>query len=265
MRAAHAKWYPRRSVTCKLRPASLIVLAALAFAAPRAAGAGPAEEKKAAKLFDQAESEYQAGRFREAIALLLEAQRLAPDAVLHYNLARAYEGLGELDNALASYRAYLQADPSTKDRGAVEARIKTLEQLKADREAPPPKEPGPEPPPKDQPPPEPASPSVAPWVIAGIGALGLGAGGVLGAFSLSRSNEAEEPETSGERVVDLTDEATTFATAANVTFGVSGAVLAAGVIWGIVDVVTLGDAPEAGASTTWLDIAPGGVVVRGVF
>ncbi|MBL9025906.1 MAG: tetratricopeptide repeat protein [Myxococcales bacterium] len=211
----------------------------------RVALAGPSDEAKAGQLFDKAEAEYQAGHFREAIDLLLEAQRLAPDAVLHYNLARAYEGLGELDPALASYRAYLEADPKTKDRGAVEARIKTLEQLKADRSAPKPAPPGP---PADRPPPPPAEPDSAspvPWVIAGIGALGLGAAGVLGGLSLSKSNEAEEPATSGEDAARLTDEAQTFATGANVTFGVAGAILAAGLVWGIVDVATLGSDPDS--------------------
>ncbi len=226
-------------------PLVVVALALSLLVVPtRTALAGPSDEAKAGQLFDKAEAEYQAGHFREAIDLLLEAQRLAPDAVLHYNLARAYEGLGELDPALASYRAYLEADPKTKDRGAVEARIKTLEQLKADRAAP--KPPPPERPvdePQPSPPPETASP--APWVIAGIGALGLGAAGVLGGLSLSKSNEAEEPATSGEDAARLTAEAQTFATGANVTFGVAGAVLAAGLVWGIVDVATLGSDPDS--------------------
>ncbi|NUO52209.1 MAG: tetratricopeptide repeat protein [Polyangiaceae bacterium] len=242
-----------------------LVLALFVALAPATAHAGKAEEAKAAKLFDQAEAEYQGGNFKKAIELLLEAQRLAPDAVLHYNLARAYEGLGELDPALASYRAYLEADPSSKDRGAVEARIKTIEQLKADREAkqspPPPPNPSPEP---DKPKPEPTSPSPVPWVIAGIGALGLGAGGVLGGFSLMRTSEAEEPTTSGEDVVSLQDEAQTFATAANITFAISGAVLAAGVIWGIVDVVDAGDGNDSPTSLR-IEITTGGARLVGVF
>jgi hypothetical protein len=242
-----------------------LVLALLVVLSPRAAYAGKAEEAKAAKLFDQAEAEYQGGNFKKAIDLLLEAQRLAPDAVLHYNLARAYEGLGELDPALASYRAYLAADPSSKDRGAVEARIKTLEQLKADREAKanptPPPSPSTEP---DKPKPEPASPSAVPWVIAGIGGLGLGAAGVLGGLSLMRTSEAEDPATSGEDVVTLQDEAQTFATGANITFAISGAVLAAGVIWGIVDVVSTTDGGDSPTSLR-IEITTGGARLVGVF
>jgi tetratricopeptide (TPR) repeat protein len=241
-----------------------LVLALFVALSPATAYAGKAEEAKAAKLFDQAEAEYQGGNFKKAIELLLEAQRLAPDAVLHYNLARAYEGLGELDPALASYRAYLEADPSSKDRGAVEARIKTIEQLKADREAK--ANPRPVPPPgqPDKPKPEPESPSAVPWVIAGIGALGLGAGGVLGGLSLMRTNEAEEPTTSGEDVVTLQEEAQTFATGANITFAISGAVLAAGVIWGIVDVVSTTDGGDSPTSLR-IEITTGGARLVGVF
>lgn len=241
-----------------------LVLALFVALSPATAHAGKAEEAKAAKLFDQAEAEYQGGNFKKAIELLLEAQRLAPDAVLHYNLARAYEGLGELDPALASYRAYLEADPSSKDRGAVEARIKTIEQLKADREAkanPPPVPPPGQP---DKPKPEPESPSAVPWVIAGIGALGLGAGGVLGGLSLMRTSEAEEPTTSGEDVVTLQEEAQTFATGANITFAISGAVLAAGVIWGIVDVVSTTDGGDSPTSLR-IEITTGGARLVGVF
>lgn len=204
--------------------------------------AGPKEEARAGKLFDQAEEEYQVGHFQKAIDLLLEAQRLAPDPVLDYNLARAYEGIGQLDAALASYRAYVTSAPSSKDRGAVEVRIKTLEELAAKKqEATTPATPVL--PAKPAPATEPAATaSPVPWVIAGIGALGLGAGGVLGGLSLGRSDEADDPATSGVDSVALHDEAVSFATGANITFGVAGAFLAAGVVWGIVDVATLGGA-----------------------
>ena len=217
---------------------TLVTLLATMPARP-AVAAAPAEEARAVELFDKAEAEYQAGHFREAIELLLEAQRLAPDPVLHYNLARAYEGLGELEPALASYRAYLEADPTTKDRGAVEARIKTLEQLRVERAAP---RPSVTEPPRDAAA-EGESPSPVPWVIAGVGALGLGAAGVLGGLSLSKTNEAEDPATSGEDAARLTEEAEPLALAANITFGVAGAVLAAGLIWGVIDVATLGAGP----------------------
>ncbi len=235
----------------------------LVLAWGRPAHAGPAEEARAGKLFDQAEGEYQAGRFKEAVALLQEAQRLAPDPVLDYNIARAYEGLGEIDLARKAYRAYLDAAPDTKDRGAVEARLRTLDQQAAERDAAAAAAAsssdggGPKPP---APPPEKDGPSPVPWVIAGVGALGLGAAGVLGGLSLAKSNEAEDPATSGSDAQRLSDEASPLALGANVTFGVAGALGLAGVIWGIVDVAGSGG---GSSSTAWqLDVGPTGALFR---
>jgi tetratricopeptide (TPR) repeat protein len=219
-----------------------LVVAACALA-PWAAFAGPKEEAKAGQLFDKAEVEYQAGHFQAAIDLLLEAQRIAPDAVLDYNLARAYEGIGNLEASIASYRAYLVADPQSRDRGAVEARIKTIEAQLADRAK---KEPdGKKSPPKEPPPREPDRPSALPWMMAGLGVVAVGAGAVFGGLSLARSSEAEEPETSGVDALALTDEANDLALTANILFGVGGAVAAAGTIWGIVNVVQTNERNEA--------------------
>lgn len=244
--------------------AALTAIALLVTSAP--AFAGPSEEARAVELFEEAALEYQAGRFAQAVELLLEAQRLDPDPILHYNLARAYEGMGDLARALASYRAYVQADPNSKDRGAMEARIKTLEQLRADRErveAPPPVDtPKPAPVgPKE----EPRSPSPVPWVIAGIGVLGFGAGGALGGLCLARGDEAEDPATSGVDAVRLRDESATFAMGANIAFAVSGAVVATGVIWGIVDVVSSAGPADETTTAIRLDLGPTGARLSGTF
>lgn len=239
-----------------MRRVLLALLLALLLA-PTPALAGPDEQAKAGELFESAETEYQAGRFQQAIDLLLEAQRIAPDPVLDYNLARAYEGLGNLAQALASYRAYLVADPDTRDRGAVEARIKTLDALQAERAAKSalPQDAAPKQPPAS---PAPSSPSAAPWVIAGVGALGLGAAGALGGLSLSRSTEAEDPATSGADTQSLHDEASSLALGANIAFGIGGAVLAAGVIWGIVDVVAAGGSDAQGAGSARVELSGSG-------
>jgi len=229
--------------------ANVCLLVACALG-PRTAVAGPQEEAKAGRLFDKAETEYQAGHFQAAIDLLLEAQQIAPDAVLDYNLARAYEGLGNLEASLASYKAYLAADPQSKDRGAVEARVKTIEAQLAERAR---KAGEPEPPPKDKAPPpgDPRRPSALPWLLAGAGALTFGAGGILGGFSLSSSSEADDPATTGVDAVTLQEEASDFALQANILFGVGGAITLAGVVWGIVDVVGTSNANEPRA-TVWV-------------
>jgi tetratricopeptide (TPR) repeat protein len=243
----------------RIRKALIVAgLLACCAAAPLSAVAGPKEEAKAGQLFDKAEVEYQAGRFQAAIDLLLEAQRIAPDAVLDYNLARAYEGLGNLEASLASYKAYLVADPQSKDRGAVEARIKTIEAQIAERAKKEADEKKP-PPPQGEPSREPDRPSALPWLLAGAGALTLGAGGVLGGLSLARSSEADDPATSGVDAVALSEEASDFALQANVLFGVGGAIALAGAIWGIVDVVQTNNRNEPAVTVRLL---PWGAALR---
>ena len=246
-----------------MRLAVLLVCVVTSVAAPSVAFAGKKEEARAGELFDKAESEYQAGRFQSAIDLLLEAQKLAPDAVLHYNLARAYEGMGDLDHALASYRAYLDTDPKSKDRGAVEARIKSLEELRTAHDAPPVAAAKPAPANEAPPAPPPPKPSPAPWIVAGVGALGFAAGGALGGLSLSRSGDAKDPKTSGVEAARFHDSATTFATAANATFIASGVVVAAGVIWGVVDVVTVSKKKQQ--TSVRLELSPSGLRCVGSF
>ena len=51
------------------------------------------DDARALELFDLAAARFREGRFREAIELLDEASRLKPSAILHYNKARAFEGL----------------------------------------------------------------------------------------------------------------------------------------------------------------------------
>jgi tetratricopeptide (TPR) repeat protein len=241
-----------------------VLLAALT-ATSALAHAGPAEEKRAGELFDKAETEYQAGRFAEAVELLLEAQRLAPDPVLHYNLARAYEGMGKLDEALASYRAYVEGDPTSKDRGAVEARIKTIEELRDARAKaaaePARRDPAVEP---KTPIVEARSPSPGPWIVLGVGVLGFGAAGALGGLYLSKKSEAEDPATSGRDALAAQSDAQTFATGANIAFPIAGVVAGVGLIWGIVDVVSLDEPSDEGARVS-LRIGPAGASLTGSF
>ena len=60
----------------------------------------------------------------------------------------------------------------------------------------------------------------------------------------------------------LHDDAGTFATLANVFFVVGGLVAAAGIVWGVIDL--LGD-DETGETDADLAIVPGGVIVTGSF
>lgn len=209
---------------------------AASFAAPVRS---PVIKQDPAKLFAEAEAAYQAGRFRDAIDRLKEAQAIAPDPILLYNLARAHEALGELEEARDAYRSFIQADPKTTDRGAIEGRIRSLEGLIAERERKSQPDPSLSSAPKGAAAESEKSASAFPWVLAGVGVAGLGVGGLLGGLSLSASSEAEDATTSGLRASELSADADAFALGANVSFGVGAAIAIAGVIWGSVDLASL--------------------------
>jgi tetratricopeptide (TPR) repeat protein len=77
--------------------------------------------------------QYLAGRYREALVELkmaLELDRNAPD--LLYNVARVYENLGELDEAIAYYQRYLALMPleQIEERDRTEKTIRRLQGAK---------------------------------------------------------------------------------------------------------------------------------------
>ena len=102
--------------------------------------ATPAQPKidpkaRALELFKQSKDKYRSGDFQAAANLLEEGYELHDEPVLLYNLARAYEGLGELERAAAAYEQYLVAEPDTKDRGAIEQKVSNIRKQVAERDA----------------------------------------------------------------------------------------------------------------------------------
>jgi tetratricopeptide (TPR) repeat protein len=100
----------------------LVALAVIFPAAPVTAA-----EPKARELYEQGAQAYREARYEAAIELLLRAYRLEPHAELNHDLGRAYEGAGDLERAIASFREYLRLEPNAKDRAVVEVRIQNLE------------------------------------------------------------------------------------------------------------------------------------------
>lgn len=219
------------------------------------------ERKEALRLFRDSERAYREGRFDEAARLLERAYELQQEPVLLYNLARAYEGMGELSKAADAYRRFLQLSPDAKDRGAIERRIETLEQQLAERQRleeekrrleeekkrrarerkPKPVEPRPA-----------RSASLWPWVTAGVGVAALGTGAVLGVRSQSRRDDADaDPEHRSSR--ETFRQAETLATAANVLFIVGGVVTAGGVTWIVLDTTS----KETATGPTRLEVGVG--------
>ncbi len=72
---------------------------------------------------------FDAGAFDGAILEFKAADRLVPSAVLDFNIALSYRGLGDNQNAVAHFRRYLARDPQAVDRPWVETEIRRLEAI----------------------------------------------------------------------------------------------------------------------------------------
>ncbi|MCA9645215.1 MAG: PEGA domain-containing protein [Polyangiaceae bacterium] len=86
--------------------------------------AGP-EEAKA--HFERGAEAYKEARYEEAIDGFSKAYAEDPKPILLYNIAQAYERLGDTSNALRAYRDFLREGPSDDDRAVIETRIRNLE------------------------------------------------------------------------------------------------------------------------------------------
>ncbi len=205
-------------------------------------------EDRAAELYDKSADAYRRGDFKTAVDLLKEAYSLDPQPVLLYNLARAYEGLGDLDAAIDGYERFLAQNPKTEDRGAIEQRLVTLRRLRDERAAAKQREQSQKQQQQQQPttPPPPPKPhhTIYPYVVGGVGAAGLVAGSVFGLMAISDRNDART-EPVQQRAIDLDSKAQTLATLSTVSFIVGGALVAAGVAWWVIEArsTTTGSTP----------------------
>ncbi|HEY8431762.1 MAG TPA: tetratricopeptide repeat protein [Sandaracinaceae bacterium] len=211
----------------------------------------PAEETerdRAVRLFREAAEHYRAGRFRVAVELLRESYQLHPEPVVLFNLARSLEGLGELEQAMEAYSRFIELSPNAPDRGAVEARIRTLERLvreqrereeaarRAREQAEEEEQREPEPPPL---PSGPDEIDAAAIVVTGLGGAGLIVGAIVAGAAVATHNQWVDAPSHASAVQSLA-EARDLATAANVAFAIGGALALIGGIWIIVDAADSG-------------------------
>jgi tetratricopeptide (TPR) repeat protein len=143
----------------------------------------------AVEHYDRSREHYQAGRYREALGELLLALQLDPtSANLVYNVARIYELLGDIDNAIAFYHRFEHMLPPEQgeERERVEATLLRLEGARnelAER--------------------EPVLPPLTPepmmkrgvadaafWSFAGAGVVTLAAGATTGALAVSSAEKS---------------------------------------------------------------------------
>jgi tetratricopeptide (TPR) repeat protein len=98
----------------------------LAVVASRASAQQPALDEsraRAAALYRASVKAFAEHRYRDAIQRSTEADRVLPSPANAYNIARAYEALGDTSHALAAYRDYLHRSPGAEDREHVKHRV----------------------------------------------------------------------------------------------------------------------------------------------
>ena len=222
--------------------------------------AAPDPRSQALRLFEESDGAYKRGEFAHAAVLLEKAHALHPEPVLLYNLGRAYEGLGKNEKAIEAYSRYLRAAPQAQDRGALEQRIRTLRRQLEERKAleekrAKPREPSP--PVADKEESSSGFPGPLPWVVAGVGVAGIGAGLYLGLRAQSVRDDAQAQPVQSQ-AADEYSRAETLASTANV-FLIAGGVLAAGgVTWLIID-----KSRTKKTGSLSLSIGPASVALRG--
>ncbi len=77
--------------------------------------------------YERGAQAYAAGRFKDAIDLFLQADALAPSAALSFNIARAYEKIGDDAATLQWYRDFRRRAPDAKNGPDVDQRIHVFE------------------------------------------------------------------------------------------------------------------------------------------
>jgi len=103
-------------------------------AQPIAASSASGQLDEARACFRAAQAAYAAGELAAALEGFRCAHRLAPSSELHWNLARVYERMGDADQGIEHYRAFLEsAKVAPRERRQVEARIAALGELRTRR------------------------------------------------------------------------------------------------------------------------------------
>jgi len=99
---------------------------ALADDAPSNEAAVDERRTQAKSKYEQGAAAYAAGHYKDAVDLFLSADHLASSAPLSFNIARAYEKLGDDSSALRWYRDYLRRSPAASNAPAVRDLVVSL-------------------------------------------------------------------------------------------------------------------------------------------
>ena len=246
-------------------PARLLLLS-LAIAAPllltSAAAAAP-DMERAKQLFAEGAELYDKGEYDKALAKFKASYKESGRPELLYNMGRCQEGMGDLQVAIDSYEAYLLGEPdNAAEVKALVARLKNRIKFRKGKAKP--KAPAPKP----APPPPRARPLRLPgWILVGVGAAGLVAGGVLGGMAMAKTGEVEDGYENSTMTYpeyqDAVDQGEGLELGAIIALAVGGAAAATGATLLILDVM----GGEGEASGAWLSppvTADGALVSAGV-
>lgn len=146
--------------------------------------AQPSPPKAAVDHYSRGREHYQAGRYREAVAELEQALALDPSSPnLVYNLARVYELLGNIDQAIAHYERYraMLPDDEAAERERVGVAIQRLTGARTQILT------APKPPTVRS---ERGVADTAFWTLASISIAALATGGITGGLAVRAEREA---------------------------------------------------------------------------
>jgi tetratricopeptide (TPR) repeat protein len=118
-------------------PTASISFALLLFAAAAAAQTPSSKDRAAARQhFAAGKKLYDAGKYPEAIAEFEQAQQLAPNPKVIFNIAQAYRLMGDKPKAKASYEQYLARESTGAVAEEARGHLATLDaELRAEEEA----------------------------------------------------------------------------------------------------------------------------------
>lgn len=129
---------PRPSPTALLRACSVLLLAGgtvVLSASPTAAEEAPTdvselssdEKKRVQQHVEAGKRAYDSGNFEKSLHEFRRAYDLLHHPDFMYRIALAHDRLGHLEEAVSSYRKFLEMAPETDDRAQIERTIEELE------------------------------------------------------------------------------------------------------------------------------------------
>ncbi len=115
----------------------LLLSALLVAQASPASAQGESEEDiaRARQHYEQGAAHFEQERYEQALMAFQQARAYAERGTFLYNIHLCYERLGQLPEAIEYLELYLQADPDTEERAAMEQRLAELESRLAELEA----------------------------------------------------------------------------------------------------------------------------------